>query len=58
MECTIIMFKVEKQTFSTLFRAEISSLSNFHKICLYFLVSGSLFYENKLNLEFMKKKYK
>ena len=48
-DCKIMMLKDEKQIFSALSRAEISSLSNFHKICLYFLVGGSLFNENKLN---------
>ena len=31
MDCKIIMFKVEKQVFSALSRAKISSLSNFPK---------------------------
>ena len=39
-------------------RAEILSLSNFQKICLYFLISRSSFYDNRLTLEFMKKNYK
>ena len=37
-DCKIIVFKVEEQV-----------LSNFQKICLFFLVGGSFFYDNKLN---------
>ena len=49
------MFKVDKQVFLALPRAEISSLSNFQKICLYFLVFGFSFYGNRLSWEFMEK---
>ena len=45
-DCKIIMFKVEEQVLSS---SEILSLSNFQKICLYFLVGGSSFYGNRLN---------
>ena len=43
------MFEVEKQVLSALPRAEISSLSNFQKICLYILISRSSFYGNRLS---------
>ena len=52
MDCKITMFKVDKQV---LFRAEISSLSNFQKICLYFCESRFSFYGKKPSWEFMKK---
>ena len=47
--------KLRNKFFSALPRAEISSLSNFQKICLYFLVGRSSFYGNRLSWEFMKK---
>ena len=53
--CEIIMIKVEKQAFSALLRAKISSVSNFFKTCFYFFDGMSSFYAKGLILEFMKK---
>ena len=47
--CETIRFKVEKQVFISLSRAEISSLSNLKKICLYFFDCKTSFYANKLS---------
>ena len=49
IDCKIIRFKVEKQVFSALSRAEISSFSNFQKICLYSDFCRTSFYANKLS---------
>ena len=46
---------LRNKLFLALSRAEISSLSNFSKICLYFLVCGTSFYGNRLSWEVMEK---
>ena len=57
-DCKIIMFKVEKQDLFRSSKAEISSLANFQKICLYFLVCRSSLYGSRLSLGFTTKNYK
>ena len=41
-----MMFKIKNKFSLALMRAEITSHSNFQKICLYFLVGVSSFYGN------------
>ena len=48
-DCKTIMIKVEKEALLALPKAEISFLSNFQKICIYFLIYGFSFYGNSLS---------
>ena len=55
LECKIKCSKLINKLFLALPRVEISSLSNFQKICLNILVGESSFYGNRLSSNFMKK---
>ena len=48
-DCKIKCLKLRNKFFLALLKAEISSLSNFQKTCLYFLVGGSFFYGNRFS---------
>ena len=55
MDCKIVMFKVEKQVIFNPLKAEISSLSSFQKICLYFFNCRFLSYGKETKLRIYEK---